>query len=135
MRGFGEGGIATYTYNMTMPMMPDLGAARFNAGYFFATLGKGVQGELDYVFFRAEGNPYNPLDGRYWNSEFLWFFPPHEEDHGLGGPALSLEAKREGVDDLRYLHTMKALIRQAEAREDSTEAQRAAVVAKAALSR
>jgi len=135
VQGFAELGITTYTYNMTMPRMPDLEGARFDSGYFFDTLGKGVQGELDYVFFRVEGNPYNPLDKRYWEHEFLWYLPPREEQDRLGGPALSLAAKREGVDDQRYLHTLNELIKRAEGKADSPAVQRAARAAAATRKR
>jgi len=135
VEAFGKLGIVTYTYNMTMPRTPDLAAARFNAGWFFETVGEGVRGEFDYVFFRVEGDPYNPLDSRYWNNEFLWFYPPREKENRLGGGAVSLEAKREGVDDLRYVQTLASLIERAEAREDSTDAERAAREAEATRKR
>ena len=124
--GLAEWGVTSYTYNLTSYGMPDLGAARFNAGYFFETLGKGSQGEFDYVYFRPEGDPYNPLDGMYLGHEFLWFFPPDRAAGRLGGPALWLPAKREGVDDLRYLETLDALIREARANPDAPGVREAA---------
>jgi hypothetical protein len=106
---FSKMGIKTYNYNLTIYGMPDLGAARFNSGYYFETIGAGVEGEFDYVYFRPEGDPYNPIDGH----EFMWFFPPHKPSKRLGGPSLWLEAKRQGVDDLRYIQTLKRLIQEA----------------------
>ena len=131
VQGLGEWGVATYTYNVTISGMPDLTAARFNAGYLFETLGRGVEGEFDYIFFRPEGNAYNPLDGY----DFMWYFPPREETGRLGGPALWLAAKREGVDDLRHLQTLDALIDEAQARTDSPGAQDAARAAAATRER
>jgi len=131
VQGLAEWGAATYTYNLTIYGMPDLGAARFNAGYFFRTLGKGVAGEFDYIFFRPEGDAYNPLDGY----DFMWFFPASAEAGRLGGPALWLAAKREGVDDLRYLETLEALIDKAQARTDSPDAREVARAAAATRKR
>jgi hypothetical protein len=135
VEGFADLGIATYNYNLTIYGMPDLGAARFNSGFFFETLGAGVEGEFDYVFFRLEGDPYNPLDGEHQGHEFMWYFPPHEPSDRLGGPSLWLEAKREGVDDLRYLQTLNRLIEEASATDASPVVRKAAAKAQATRDR
>jgi len=121
-------GITTYSYNMNIyhgAMTPDLSAARFGAGYFFETIGDGVEGEFECKFFLPQGDPYNPLDDMYYWHEVQWFFPPREAAGRLGGPAISLAARREGVDDLRYLQTLDALTKQAQAKTDSPDAQQA----------
>jgi len=107
-------------------MTPDLGAARFGAGYFFETLGDGVEGEFECLFFQPQGDPYNPLDDMYYWHEVQWFFPPREAAGRLGGPAIYLAARREGVDDLRYLQTLDALIKQAQTKTACLDAQQAA---------
>jgi hypothetical protein len=129
VQGFANMGVTTYIYNLNIyhgQMTPDLGAARFGAGYYFETFGDGVEGELEYVYFRPEGNPYDPLDEMYYWHEFMWFFPPREAEGRLGGPAICLAARREGVDDLRYLQTLDALIKQAQAKTACPDAQQAA---------
>ena len=137
VQGLAEWGVMTYTYNLSTfcVVSPDPSAARFNAGYFFETLGKGVEGEITYAFFRPEGDPYNPLDGKYYRHEFMWYFPPREAEGRLGGPAISLAARREGVDDLRYLQALDVLIKQAQAKTDSLDAQTAARAAVATRKR
>jgi hypothetical protein len=138
---FGKEGIATYNYSLSGQaggVFPDLNVVRFSAGFFFHTLGEGVRGNIDYIFFRPEGDPYNPVDdynvadnNRLWSHERLWFFPPREHAGRLGGRSLSLAAKREGFDDLRYLQTLEALIKEAQAKTDSPDAQQAARTAAA----
>jgi len=136
VKAFGQEGITTYNYSLSGQaggVFPDLSVVRFSTGFFFHTLGEGVRGNIDYIFFRPEGDPYNPIDDfnasdnkRLWSHERLWFFPPREQVGRLGGRSLSLAAKREGFDDLRYLQTLDALIRQAVAMADSPDAQQAA---------
>ena len=115
--GLAEWDVTMYTYNVTIFGMPDLEATRFNSGYLFKTLCRGVKGEYDYIFFHPQGDAYNPLDGY----DYMWFFPASEEDGRLGGPALWLEAKREGVDDLSYLQTLESLVKRSEARTGSAD--------------
>ncbi|MEE3370075.1 MAG: hypothetical protein VX346_12090 [Planctomycetota bacterium] len=112
--------ITTYNYSLSGQAggaFPDLSVVRFANGFFFHTLGSGVQGNIDYIFFRPEGDPYNPMDdfkpqdnNQLWSHERLWFFPPQRRTNRLGGRALSLAAKREGIDDLRYLNTLTACL-------------------------
>ena len=121
---FTERGLTTFTYSMSgaSGVIPDLSISRFNAGFFFHTHGSEVRGEFDYIFYRPEGNPYNPADvHRLWSHERLWYFPPQESSNRLGGRALVLAAKREGFDDLRYLETLDALIERAESVANSGE--------------
>ena len=116
--------VTTYNYSLsgqTGGAFPDLSAVRFANGFFFHTLGRGVQGNIDYIFFRPEGDPYNPIDdftpndnNQLWSHERLWFFPPQRRTNRLGGRALSLAAKREGIDDLRYLQTLTACLAEAQ---------------------
>ena len=136
VNAFGDEGIATYNYSLSGQaggVFPDLEVVRFCAGFFFHTLGRGVGGNIDYIFFRPEGDPYNPLDdfdptdrNRLWSHERVWCFPPSAQEDRLGGRSLALAAKREGFDDLRYLHTLDALIQQATAESAPPRAQRAA---------
>gem|GEM_PF-5180694 len=116
--GLRDWGVTPYTYNLTIFRMPDLGAARFHAGYVFRTLAHGFAGFFDWVFYGPEGDPYNPLDGY----DFLWYYPPDPERNRLGGPSLWLQARREGVDDLRYLRTLDRLIDAARAGTDREQA-------------
>ena len=120
---FNAANITTCNYSLsgqTGGAFPDLSVVRFANGFFFHTMGRGVQGNIDYIFFRPEGDPYNPIDdfkpqdnNQLWSHERLWFFPPQQRTNRLGGRALSLAAKREGIDDLRYLNTLKACLAEA----------------------
>ena len=80
-----ERGLTTFVYSMSgqAGVKPDLSVARFSSGYFFYTLGRNVQGQFDYIFYRSEGNPYNPVDTRLWEHERLWFFPPQRDSDQL----------------------------------------------------
>lgn len=129
---FNELGITTYTYSMSgqSGVQTDLSVARFSTGFFFHTsFGKGVKGSFDYIFYRPELNPYNPIDHPLWSHERLWFFPPQKQTNRLGGRSLALVAKREGFDDLRYLETLAALIDKAQSSANLTlqEAARVAI--------
>ena len=128
-------GVTTYNYSLSghAGVRPDLSVVRFSGGFFFQTLGAGVLGSMDYMYFRPEGDPYNPVDDfntadndRLWSHERLWYFPPRKQADRLGGRSLALAAKREGFDDLRYLHTLNSLIEQAQAKTNSPAAQQAA---------
>jgi hypothetical protein len=133
---FATEGIATYTYRYSAcdgGVFATPGLVRYSSGFFYHTLGKGVQNNFDYIFFRPEYDPYNPTDHPLWAHERLWFFPPQEELDHLGGRSISLAAKREGFDDLRYIHTLETLISQAEAAERSPDARQVARKARAAL--
>ena len=120
---FNAKNITTYNYSLsgqTGGAFPDLSVVRFANGFFFHTMGRGVHGNIDYIFFRPEGDPYNPIDdftpndnNQLWSHERLWFFPPQRRTNRLGGRALSLAAKREGIDDLRYLNTLNACLAEA----------------------
>lgn len=137
-RDFTDLGVAAHTYSNSgrAGVIPDLSVARFNAGFFFGTLGRRVTGEFDYIFYRPEGDPYNPSDVRgLWSHERMWFFPPQDKSNRLGGRALALAAKREGFDDLRYLETLDAIIERAESTSDATAVQQAAQAAAATQKR
>ena len=130
VQAFGKEGISTYSYSLSGQaggVHPDLNIARFCAGFFFhSSIGKGVQGNFDYIYFRVEQDPYNPLAGRHWSHERFWFFPPQPETSRLGGRAITMAAKREGYDDLRYIHTLNKLIKQGQATADMPKKSRAA---------
>ena len=145
VEAFGKQGITTYNYSLSGQaggVFPDLSVVRFTAGFFFHSLGQGVRGNIDYIYYRPEGDPYNPIDDfhrgdnkRLWSHERLWFFPPQPRSGRLGGRSLSLVAKREGFDDLRYLQTLDTLIERARSKIDSPGAQQAARGATAARNR
>lgn len=139
VQAFAKEGIITFNYSLsgqTGGVFPDLSVVRFSGGFFFHTLGRGVRGNIDYIYFRPEGDPYNPVDDFHpvkqrWSHERLWFFPPREQADRLGGRSLALAAKREGFDDLRYLQTLDVLIDQAQAKTESPEVQQGARIAAA----
>ena len=140
VEAFATENVTTFNYSLSGQAggaFPDPCVARFTGGFFFHTLGVGVRGNMDYIYFRPEGNPYNPVDdfnthdsSRLWSHERLWYFPPDQQSGRLGGPSLSLAAKREGIDDLRYLETLDLLIEQAQTRVDTSDAVSAADKAK-----
>ncbi|MAE66117.1 MAG: hypothetical protein CMJ18_17740 [Phycisphaeraceae bacterium] len=125
-----EHDIDTYIYSTVGTsggVYVDLNIARYSQGFFCHSLGKGVRGQYQYIFFRPELDPYNPVDHpRLWSHERMFFFPAREEEGRLGGPGIILEGLREGTDDLRYLETLNGLIRKAKQRTDRPAAQRAA---------
>ncbi len=105
-------------------MHPDLNITRFVAGYFFhSPTGKGLHGNFDYIYYRVEDDVYNPVDGKNWSHGRLWYFPPDAKTGRLGGRSITLAAKREGYDDLRYIHTLKKLIEYAQATSDMPKKQ------------
>lgn len=125
-----ERGIDTYIYSTVGGpggVWVDLNMARYSQGFFCHSLGRGVRGQYQYIFFRPEQDPYNPVDHpRLWSHERLFFFPPREADGRLGGPGIILAGLREGTDDLRYLETLDAAIGAARARTDDPAARQAA---------
>ena len=130
VEAYSKKGIATYNYSLSGQaggVHPDMNMARFCAGFFFhSSKGKGLHGNFDYIFYRVEVDPYNPIAGHEWSHERLWFFPPQPETSRLGGRTITLAAKREGYDDLRYLHTLNILIQQAQATADMPNKAKAA---------
>lgn len=62
VQGFAKLGIATYTYDMTMPRMPDLERARFDSGHFFDTVGKGVQPAVKGAYRLPNGWGFETYD-------------------------------------------------------------------------
>jgi hypothetical protein len=91
-----------YAYNSTNALaFAQTGAMRFAGGWFFRSFGKHTAGQLFCSFNSSKSFPYTDLDGTDW----LYVYPPNGERKG--GPAIDLEAFREGVDDLRYIITLE----------------------------
>lgn len=131
-RDFKKRGIRPFTYSNSgqAAVTSDMCVARFHGGFFFHTVGRDVEGTFDYIFYRPEGNPYNGADvRRLWSHERIWFFPPQAESSRLGGRALVLAAKREGIDDLRYLTTLDEMIQRAQSDSATPKSRHAAAAA------
>ena len=80
-------------------------AGRFSFG--FMVWENNVPGMFNWLLYKGgRKDPYqgaNDLNGYNWMYRFL------PTDKEVGGPTTQWEAIREGVDDLRYLYTWKAL--------------------------
>lgn len=111
-----------WSYNINdAHFFPELATLRLAYGFFIWQ--QQVGGQLLWVYQSASENPLNCLDGTYTDMMYTW--PSLSQAGFAGGPSLMWECIREGVDDLRYLHTLEQLIRQAEAEGREASAQRA----------
>lgn len=100
------------TYNYGSLILPVQANWRFGMGFFFESLGKGCEGQFVHAYYSIYDDPYNLLDyGGY--AERCAVFPPIPERDEVGGPTINYESMREGIDDMRYISTLKRLIGQA----------------------
>ena len=86
-------------------------ANRFMAGYHFWRTG--ATGAWSWTFLRPKGSAYDDFDGasqREHKDACIAY--PTPDGKGLV-PTLQWEGIREGVDDYKYLYTLKALVEQA----------------------
>jgi len=77
---------------------------RYSAG-FYAWI-TGIDGVFNWEYQGIGKDPYNDL--KHINSNFIYWYPKTEKE--TGGPAITYEAFREGIDDYRYLLTHKKLV-------------------------
>ena len=74
----------------------------------------GCTGVMPWAYMSSSRDPYNDFDGK----DMCIAYPSKEEPI----PTLAWEAIREGVDDVRYLTTLKELIKK---QKDTRKVQRA----------
>jgi len=105
-------GKVLWTYNINDALgLPEPTSNRFSTGFFFHTLGKGCTGETYWAYELPCDGLYEDLDGT--NTDTLWRYPAWELSGETGGPTIQWECLREGIDDLRYIAALQALIAQA----------------------
>jgi hypothetical protein len=99
-----------YTYNLNNGLqMPEMTSYRFGTGYFFLTIGKPVKGQCIYMYNHISDSPYNDLDSA--DSDNMLVYPANSALDRPGGPTVCWEAVREGMDDYKYVYTLKNCIR------------------------
>jgi hypothetical protein len=83
------------------------GAKRFSFGFYAAKLKEaGVEGMVAWHYGTAQGDAFNSLDGREEDHAMAWCLPD-----GMIN-AVIFDRVREGVDDFRYLTTLRTLAQQ-----------------------
>ncbi len=73
-----------------------------------------LDGAYNWAYISYYGSPYDDLDAR--TGTWMHFYPKLGKEPG--GPSIGWEGFREGVDDLRYVTTLRAAIRAASSSED-----------------
>lgn len=115
-------GKTLWTYNINDALgLPEPTSNRFSTGFFFHTLGQGCTGETFWAYELPCDGLYEDLDGT--NTDTLWRYPAWEFSGEVGGPTIQWECLREGVDDLRYIAALQALIAKARPGKPAAAAQ------------
>ncbi len=98
-----------YHYNFNNGLtFPELESMRFATGWFYRSIGRGCAGSILWNYDLPRLNCRDDLDAHH--TDWIYVYPPEGKDKG--GPALLLEAMREGITDLRYIITLEDLIAQ-----------------------
>lgn len=103
---------------------------RYVAGWF--QLAAGVSGCYNWAYISYNGSPYDDLDHK--TGTWMHVYPPYLNEPG--GPSTGWIGTREGVDDYRYVHTLKQAIARARLLDeegariaaDKAEAELAAII-------
>ncbi len=80
---------------------------RYIAGFFQERAG--IDGCYNWAYMSYHGSPYDDLDAK--TGTWMHIYP--ELDNEPGGPSVGWQGFREGVDDLRYVTTLRNTIRRA----------------------
>jgi hypothetical protein len=91
---------------------------RYSAGYY--TWITGIDGVFNWEYQGIGKDPYNDI--KHINSNFIYWYPKTERE--TGGPAITYEAFREGIDDYRYLLTHKKLVERLKSSDDPQKRQK-----------
>jgi hypothetical protein len=91
---------------------------RYSAGYY--TWITGIDGVFNWEYQGIGKDPYNDI--KHINSNFIYWYPKTERE--TGGPAITYEAFREGIDDYRYLLTHKKLVEKLKSSDDPQKRQK-----------
>ncbi len=101
---------------------------RYVTGWF--QLAAKVNGCFNWAYMSWRGSPYD--DNDHAVGTWMHVYPPMGDEPG--GPSTGWIGAREGIDDYRYVHTLRAAIARALA-SDNVAAQQAARAAQAELDR
>jgi len=101
---------------------------RYVAGWF--QIAAGISGCYNWAYMAWGGSPYDDNDHAY--GTWMHVYPPLGDEPG--GPSTGWIGAREGIDDYRYVFTLREAIRRAEA-SDNEAARQAAREAQAELDR
>ncbi|MCM8807656.1 MAG: hypothetical protein NC926_06920 [Candidatus Omnitrophica bacterium] len=77
---------------------------RYSVGYYMWITE--IDGVFNWEYQGIGKDPYNDL--KHISPNFIYWYPKTERE--TGGPAITYEAFREGIDDYRYLLTYKNLV-------------------------
>ena len=99
---------------------------RYVAGWFQAA--SGAQGSFNWAYMSWRGSPYDDNDHKI--GTWMHVYPPMGNEPG--GPSTGWIGSREGIDDYRYIHTLRTWIERARA-AGSAQARTAAAEAEAEL--
>ncbi|OGS22275.1 MAG: hypothetical protein A2252_06855 [Elusimicrobia bacterium RIFOXYA2_FULL_39_19] len=90
-----------------------------------------AKGFTNWHYNETQGDPFNDLDGAGMDAAFV--YPSREQESGEhleGIPTLIWETMREGIDDRRYIETLKSYITKANSSKDQNKIKAAAQAAK-----
>jgi len=98
---------------------------RYTAGWFQAA--GGISGCYNWAYISYNGSPYDDLDHK--TGTWMHVYPPMKDEPG--GPSTGWIGAREGIDDYKYIHTLREAIARGEAGNDA--AKRAATAGRKVL--
>jgi len=81
-----------------------------------------ISGAYNWAYMSWGGSPYN--DNDHQSGTWMHVYPPMGDE--VGGPSTGWIGAREGVDDYRYVYTLRQAIARAEASDDDAARQAAA---------
>ncbi len=81
--------------------------SRYTAGWF--QVAAGINGCYNWAYIAFSGTPYDDLDAR--SGTWMHVYPPLGDEPG--GPSTGWIGAREGIDDYKYIHTLREAISRA----------------------
>lgn len=81
---------------------------RYTAGWF--QLAAGISGCYNWAYISFQGTPYDDLDAK--SGTWMHVYPALGDEPG--GPSTGWIGAREGIDDYKYVHTLREAIRRAQ---------------------
>lgn len=107
------------------PWFVNGGLGRYPFGVFFWKMQSiGVKGKVEWHFYAATSDPFNPFDATYANAFGSVVFPNRL-------PTLHLEGSRQGIYDLRYARTLQRVVAEKAGEKDPSVAARVQVAKEA----
>ncbi len=80
--------------------------ARYTTGFFQAR--SNTRGSFNWAYCSFANDPYSDFDSKH--GDWMHIYP--KTNKRPGGPSIGWRATREGIDDFKYIATLKALIKQ-----------------------